>query len=84
MSNKSKKNNNLESRFKESKLSIYDKDILCKKIQPHYTISDLVNIYSVSRDTIERALEEENVKIHWIRGTKLVPASEIPKFIKDY
>ena len=73
----------LASRYSKKQLSIYEKEFICKRLQPHYTIADLMEIYSVSRDTILRALQEENVKTHRIRRTILIPASEIPKIIKD-
>ena len=73
----------LATSYSKKKLSIYEKEFICKRLQPHYTIADLMEIYSVSRDTILRALQEENVKTHRIRRTIIVPASEIPKIIKD-
>ena len=73
----------LATRYSKTQLNIYEKEFICKRLQPHYTIADLVEIYSVSRDTILRALQEENVKTRRVRRTILVPASEIPKIIKD-
>ena len=73
----------LATRYSKTQLNIYEKEFICKRLQPHYTIADLMEIYSVSRDTILRALQEENVKTHRIRRTILIPASEIPKIIKD-
>ena len=73
----------LATRYSKTQLNIYEKEFICKRLQPHYTIADLMEIYSVSRDTILRALHEENVKTHRIRRTILIPASEIPKIIKD-
>ena len=73
----------LATRYSKKQLSIYEKEFICKRLQPHYTIADLMEIYSVSRDTVLRALQEENVKTHRIRRTILIPASEIPKIIKD-
>ena len=80
---KSKINDKLASRFIGSKLTIYDKEKVTEKLQAHYTISELVKIYGVSRDTILRAIDEEKVKLHKIRRTILIPAKEIPKIIKD-
>ena len=73
----------LATRYSKTQLNIYEKEFICKRLQPHYTIADLMEIYSVSRDTILRALQEENVKTHRIRRTNIIPASEIPKIIKD-
>ena len=73
----------LATRYSKTQLNIYEKEFICKRLQPHYTIADLMEIYSVSRDTILRALQEENVKTHRIRRTIIIPASEIPKIIKD-
>ena len=75
--------NSIVDREKLTSSIIYEKEFICKRLQPHYTIADLMEIYSVSRDTILRALQEEKVKTHRIRRTILVPASEIPKIIKD-
>ncbi len=75
--------------YKKAQLSIYEKENICRTLQPHYQFGTLAKIWDVSRDTIRQAVEhlikkDGTFRVRHLKGTTivLVPASETPKLFE--
>ena len=75
--------------YQKAQLSIYEKELICRTLQPHYRFGTLAKMWDVSRDTIKQAVEyqikkDRTFRLRHLKGTTivLVPASETPKLFE--
>ena len=75
--------------YKSAKLTIYEKEDICKSLQPHYKFGTLAKIWDVHGDTISQAVDfllkkDPSFKVRRLKGTTvvLIPSSQIPKLLE--
>jgi hypothetical protein len=86
-------NVSLSQEYRKFRLTVYEQEEICQKLQPHYQISTLAKLYDVHKDTLDKTIRyllrtDDTFRLRELKGTTivLVPASEVPKILKtvDY
>ena len=54
------------------------------KLQKHYKISTVAELYEISEDTVRKWLKCKKIKGHKLGGSVRIPRTELINFVKDW